>query len=913
MSKEAAIHHSLSSFPSAAQVEHSMKEVGLGGQSVQSLTHDERQRILAHLNSNGNIDEAYQSPSSPNGPILSTALYSEDAVLLNPTATIPKYGIVLKSARDGDDGTTDLIDEEDESEMSRQEAHILKLTRTLKDKQVIIAPGDGKAPYVTNETDVVLVDRALMPGDIVQDTSAQQSSKGSGVIIGMRQSASLQQISSGFEIKDVDTSRISYSTDVDVSDYVVIEGGWVGRAVGCAEQITVQFLDLSTCVVRYPDLLEIAGDVDNNSFLKTQRSVFVNGLKCTISQLVTEELINFLCFRLVAGLNVNCPPECLRDGRWTRGHFIPRKHKIGLVIDSQTILVTVQWLACFGSNPSGSPPPEKVPRASVRVLMGSWCSYSFQLGDKVVFKDEEDAKRTFPITHAQAATGLPSHQFTLNVTCTKTWADVLWQDGSVSTGIYSTNLLPVLSPDEYELWPCEIVVLKENQEKLGLVVSVNAIDRLANIRWYETVNSCMVLSSTVEELSLFELETPEHLDFTAGCIGLVVDEDTPEVNRLVEILRINRDGQVVVKYMLSNREGVLPPSSIFKIVEDDDDGDSESDDDDKSWVTEEDGDEVELDGRTIDQVEDSVIKVTNTLETMDISTPSSPLPKRGTISVPSQLPSWDLFASSESIPIDHKYYNSIQRNIPRALAKRILSEHSMLTKALPPGILVRSFEDQTDAFRCMIVGPEGTAYEGCLFFFDARFPLEYPSVPPDLFFHSYDGGLGKINPNLYENGRVCLSILGTWSGNATESWSPAKSLMQVLVSIQGLVLNPEPYFNEAGYDSHRNTPDGIRNSLLYNEKTLMLSYKFINHILRHPVAPFEEEIKSFYYGEGWLKIMVERGQRICVASETPVDTAAATEKSAPPHEIKTVSLGCVKLLKKEVALLDKMLLVQQDV
>ena len=43
-------------------------------------------------------------------------------------------------------------------------------------------------------------------------------------------------------------------------------------------------------------------------------------------------------------------------------------------------------------------------------------------------------------------------------------------------------------------------------------------------------------------------------------------------------------------------------------------------------------------------------------------------------------------------------------------------------------------------------------------------------------------------------GKVCLSLLGTWAG---PGWNPAKStLLQVLVSIQSLILVPDPYFNE---------------------------------------------------------------------------------------------------------------------
>lgn len=40
---------------------------------------------------------------------------------------------------------------------------------------------------------------------------------------------------------------------------------------------------------------------------------------------------------------------------------------------------------------------------------------------------------------------------------------------------------------------------------------------------------------------------------------------------------------------------------------------------------------------------------------------------------------------------------------------------------------------------------------------------------------------GRFNPNLYADGKVCLSLLGTWhGGDATEKWDPQHSnLFQV--------------------------------------------------------------------------------------------------------------------------------------
>ena len=99
-----------------------------------------------------------------------------------------------------------------------------------------------------------------------------------------------------------------------------------------------------------------------------------------------------------------------------------------------------------------------------------------------------------------------------------------------------------------------------------------------------------------------------------------------------------------------------------------------------------------------------------------------------------------------------------------------------------------------------------------------------------MYYHS--GGL-RINPNLYEDGKVCLSLLNTWSGLANENWIPGTSTMlQVLVSIQGLILNAEPYFNEPGYEYSSGTVQGKKSALDYNENTLILSLKTMVYTMK---------------------------------------------------------------------------------
>ena len=134
---------------------------------------------------------------------------------------------------------------------------------------------------------------------------------------------------------------------------------------------------------------------------------------------------------------------------------------------------------------------------------------------------------------------------------------------------------------------------------------------------------------------------------------------------------------------------------------------------------------------------------------------------------------------------------------------RIASEIAGLLQDLPvqwaSGIFVRADEERPDILKACIMAPEGTPYESGCFEFDILLPLNYPFVPPKVFLVTTAGGTCRFNPNLYMDGKVCLSLLGTWKG---PSWIPETStLLQVLVSIQSLIFVPDPYFNEPGYDA----------------------------------------------------------------------------------------------------------------
>lgn len=178
-------------------------------------------------------------------------------------------------------------------------------------------------------------------------------------------------------------------------------------------------------------------------------------------------------------------------------------------------------------------------------------------------------------------------------------------------------------------------------------------------------------------------------------------------------------------------------------------------------------------------------------------------------------------------------------------AKKIQDEWKILENDLPDTIFVRVYESRMDLLRAVIMGADGTPYHNGLFFFDVYFPSNYPSVPPHVHYHSF--GL-RINPNLYNCGKVCLSLLNTWSGQGKEKWIPRVSTMlQVLVSIQGLILNAKPYFNEPGYASSGGTARGQESSLQYNENTYILNLKTMVFSMRRPPKHFEDFVLGHFF------------------------------------------------------------------
>ncbi len=164
-------------------------------------------------------------------------------------------------------------------------------------------------------------------------------------------------------------------------------------------------------------------------------------------------------------------------------------------------------------------------------------------------------------------------------------------------------------------------------------------------------------------------------------------------------------------------------------------------------------------------------------------------------------------------------------------------------------VFVRCDEERLDVMKVLITGPQDTPYSNGCFEFDVFFPSDYPDSPPLVNLQTTGNQTVRFNPNLYHDGKVCLSILNTWHGRPEERWNAqTSSFLQVLVSIQSLILVSEPYFNEPGYERSRGTPAGTASSIEHDANIRQATVKWgMLELIKKPSTCFKDIIQKHFY------------------------------------------------------------------
>lgn len=102
-------------------------------------------------------------------------------------------------------------------------------------------------------------------------------------------------------------------------------------------------------------------------------------------------------------------------------------------------------------------------------------------------------------------------------------------------------------------------------------------------------------------------------------------------------------------------------------------------------------------------------------------------------------------------------------------------------------------DDNYLVWEAKITGPPGTPFEGGIFPAILTFPKDYPLGPPTMRFTCE-----LFHPNVYGDGRVCISILHPPGDDpnqyelSSERWSPVQSIEKILLSVISMLASPNP-------------------------------------------------------------------------------------------------------------------------
>ena len=143
------------------------------------------------------------------------------------------------------------------------------------------------------------------------------------------------------------------------------------------------------------------------------------------------------------------------------------------------------------------------------------------------------------------------------------------------------------------------------------------------------------------------------------------------------------------------------------------------------------------------------------------------------------------------------YYTNMTTFITKDTISRLLKDVKNIIKNPLTENGIYYIHDDSDIMKgyALIIGPSETPYFGGNYFFEFKYPSDYPHSPPKVIYCT-NGNNVRFNPNLYTCGKVCVSLLNTWRG---DQWTSCQSISTVLLTLCSL-LSKDPLLNEPGVD-----------------------------------------------------------------------------------------------------------------
>lgn len=135
-----------------------------------------------------------------------------------------------------------------------------------------------------------------------------------------------------------------------------------------------------------------------------------------------------------------------------------------------------------------------------------------------------------------------------------------------------------------------------------------------------------------------------------------------------------------------------------------------------------------------------------------------------------------------------------------------------------------------DMFKWNVVfeGPEDTLYEGGYFKAVLTFPEDYPNNPPVMQFVSK-----MWHPNIYPDGKVCISILHAPGTDSMNSMEKAEERWRPILGVEAILMSVISMLNDPNIDSPANLDASLQfrdDTEAYNKKVRQLATKSLEDI-----------------------------------------------------------------------------------
>jgi len=121
--------------------------------------------------------------------------------------------------------------------------------------------------------------------------------------------------------------------------------------------------------------------------------------------------------------------------------------------------------------------------------------------------------------------------------------------------------------------------------------------------------------------------------------------------------------------------------------------------------------------------------------------------------------------------------------------KRLTHEYNQYLKEPNPYYSINIDFKNMFVWNVLLFGPTDTIYEGGIFKCKIKFSNNYPIKSPELYL------LDIIHPNVFNNGKVCMSILHDGQDeynyeSISERWNPSHSINSILMSLLLILTEP---------------------------------------------------------------------------------------------------------------------------